>query len=155
MFCFIFTVPHLDSDSDTDLDSDSKPDGYIVLYRNCSIIWTQTQIPTPYFCTGQESESMSVPESISGNVRVYPHRASVSASVAVSAVTFENQFQTHSQVFQCIPMEVANVAADAWCGLRLCTIVSRKGVKFVCDNIFATHAFYTNHIQYWRIKWPH
>ena len=29
---------------------------------------TQTRIPTPYFCTGQESESESVPESISGNV---------------------------------------------------------------------------------------
>ena len=26
------------------------------------------QIPTPYFCTGQESESESVPESVSGNV---------------------------------------------------------------------------------------
>ena len=29
---------------------------------------TQTQIPTPYFCTGQESESVSVSESISGDV---------------------------------------------------------------------------------------
>ena len=28
----------------------------------------QTQIPTAYFCIGQESESDSVPESVSGNV---------------------------------------------------------------------------------------
>ena len=28
---------------------------------------TQTQIPTPYFCVGQESEYESVPESITGN----------------------------------------------------------------------------------------
>ena len=27
-----------------------------------------TQIPTPYYCTGQESESKSEPESVSGNV---------------------------------------------------------------------------------------
>ena len=32
------------------------------------IAQTQTRIPTPYFCTGQESESESVPESISGNL---------------------------------------------------------------------------------------
>ena len=29
---------------------------------------TQTQIPTHYFCIGQESEYESVPESITGNV---------------------------------------------------------------------------------------
>ena len=29
---------------------------------------TQTRIPTPYFCMGQESESEFVPESISGIV---------------------------------------------------------------------------------------
>ena len=29
---------------------------------------TQTRIPTPDFCMGQESESEFVPESISGNV---------------------------------------------------------------------------------------
>ena len=32
------------------------------------IAQTSTRIPTPYFCTGQESESESVPESISSNV---------------------------------------------------------------------------------------
>ena len=32
------------------------------------IAQTRTWIPTPYFCKGQESESDSVPESISGNV---------------------------------------------------------------------------------------
>ena len=32
------------------------------------IAQTQTQITIPYFCVGQESESESVPESISGNV---------------------------------------------------------------------------------------
>ena len=30
----LFTLP--DTDSDTNLDLDSKPDGYLVLYRNCS-----------------------------------------------------------------------------------------------------------------------
>ena len=32
--CGLFTL--LDTDSDIDLNLDSKPDGYIVLYRNCS-----------------------------------------------------------------------------------------------------------------------
>ena len=32
------------------------------------IAQTWTRIPTPYFCTGQESESESVPESVSDNV---------------------------------------------------------------------------------------
>ena len=32
------------------------------------IAQTWTQIPTPYFCVGQVSESESVPESVSGNV---------------------------------------------------------------------------------------
>ena len=31
-------------------------------------VQTQTQIPIPYFCIGQESESESVPESIFGNI---------------------------------------------------------------------------------------
>ena len=30
--------------------------------------WTWTRTPTPYFCTRQESEFESVPESVSGNV---------------------------------------------------------------------------------------
>ena len=33
--------------------------------------------------------------------------------------------------------------------------VSRKGVKFAYDNIFATHPFFTHHRQIWRIKQPH
>ena len=32
---------------------------------------------------------------------------------------------------------------------------SRKGVKFVCDNIYATHTFCVNHRLHWRIKRPH
>ena len=32
------------------------------------IVQMQTQIPTPYFGTGYESKSESVPESVSGNV---------------------------------------------------------------------------------------
>ena len=57
-----------DIDSSTDSDSDSKPDGYIVLHRIIHIAQRQTQIPTSYFCTGQESGSESVPVSESGNV---------------------------------------------------------------------------------------
>ena len=57
-----------ETDSGTDLDSDSKPNGYIVQCRTFNIVQTRTQIPTPYFCTGQESESKSVPESVSDNV---------------------------------------------------------------------------------------
>ena len=40
-----------------DSDSDSKSDGYIVLSKHVRIAQTQTQIPTPYFCIRQESES--------------------------------------------------------------------------------------------------
>ena len=32
------------------------------------IVETQIRIPVPYFCTGQESQSESVPDSVSGNV---------------------------------------------------------------------------------------
>ena len=55
-----FTLPK--TDSDTDSDSDSKPDGYIAL------CWLQTQISTSYFCVVQESESLSVSESVSSNI---------------------------------------------------------------------------------------
>ena len=48
-----------ETDSGTDSDSDSKPGGYIVLCRTFHIAQTWTLIPTPYFCTGQESESVS------------------------------------------------------------------------------------------------
>ena len=60
-----FTLP--DWDMDDDSDTDSKPNGYIVLYRTFHKAWTWTRIPAPYFCIGQESESKSVPDSISGN----------------------------------------------------------------------------------------
>ena len=50
------------------LDSDSKPDCYIALCRIFHIAQTQTRIPTPYFCIGQESESESLLESVSDNV---------------------------------------------------------------------------------------
>ena len=56
------TLP--DSDMDTNSDSDSKPNSYIVLCRTFHIAWTRSRIPTHYFCTGQESESESVPESV-------------------------------------------------------------------------------------------
>ena len=62
----IFTL--METDWDTNSDLDSKPDGYIVLCRKFHIAQTRTRIPTLYFCTGQESESDSVPESVSGNV---------------------------------------------------------------------------------------
>ena len=55
-------------DSGTDLDLDFKPDGYIVLCRKFYIVQTWTRIPTSYFSIGQESESDSVPDSVSGNV---------------------------------------------------------------------------------------
>ena len=60
-------------------DSDSKPDGYIVLCRTFHIVQTRTPVPTVHFCTGQESVSDCVPESISGSVnellwRVYSER---------------------------------------------------------------------------------
>ena len=32
------------------------------------IVQTQIRIPVPYFCTGQESQCESVPESVFGNV---------------------------------------------------------------------------------------
>ena len=72
--CGLFTLP--DMASDTDLESDSTPDGYIVLYRNCS------------HCTDSDSDSdsdphqdpqlllypflgrISVPGSGSGSVRI-------------------------------------------------------------------------------------
>ena len=40
---------------------------YYVLCRTFHIAQTQTRIPTPYFCMGRESESVS--ESVSGNVK--------------------------------------------------------------------------------------
>ena len=36
--------------------------------ENVPIALTQTPIPTPHSCIGQESESKSVPESVFGNV---------------------------------------------------------------------------------------
>ena len=57
-----------ETDSGTDSDSYSKPDSYIVPCRTFHIVQTWTQIPTSYYCVGQESESESVLESVSGNV---------------------------------------------------------------------------------------
>ena len=48
---------------ETDLETNSKPDGYIVICRTFHIAQTQSRIPTPYFCIGQESESVPVSES--------------------------------------------------------------------------------------------
>ena len=62
----LFTLT--ETDSGTESDSDSKPDGYIVLCRTCTHCTDLNLDPTPYFCIEQESESESVPESISGNV---------------------------------------------------------------------------------------
>ena len=50
----LFTLP--DSDTDTNSDSNYTPNGYIVLCRTFHIAETRTQIPTPYFCVGQESQ---------------------------------------------------------------------------------------------------
>ena len=50
------------------LSSDSQSDGYIIHYYTFYIAQTWIWIPTPYFCTWQESESESVSESVSGNV---------------------------------------------------------------------------------------
>ena len=61
-----FALPN--SDRDTDSDWDPKPNGCIVLCTTFHIAWTGTWIPTPYFCVGQESESESIPESVSGSV---------------------------------------------------------------------------------------
>ena len=54
--------------AETDSDSDSKPNDYIALCTHFHIAQTQTWIPTPYFCIGQESESVPVSESVSDNV---------------------------------------------------------------------------------------
>ena len=51
---------------ETDSESDSKNQWLHCTVQNIS--QTQTQILTPYLCVGQESESESVPKSVSGNV---------------------------------------------------------------------------------------
>ena len=65
-----FALMETESGMDSNLDSnlDSKPNGYIVLCRTLHIAQTRTSIPTPYFLLGRESESQSVPESLSYNV---------------------------------------------------------------------------------------
>ena len=64
----------IEADPGIDWDLDSKPDDYIALCRTFYIVQTWTQIPTPYFCIGQESESESKPESASSNVNEPLHR---------------------------------------------------------------------------------
>ena len=46
------------------------PNPLATLYyaEHIHVAQTQTQISTPYFCTGQESEWECVPDSVSGNV---------------------------------------------------------------------------------------
>ena len=61
--------------------SDSKPNGYIALYRNVRI--AQTRIPTPYFSIGQEPKSISISESVSGNVNE-PLNVDVNFSINVT-----------------------------------------------------------------------
>ena len=53
-----FTLNETDSGTESELDS--EPNGYIVLYRTFHIAHTQNQIPTAYFCTGQESKSVII-----------------------------------------------------------------------------------------------
>ena len=67
----LFTLP--ETDSGTDLDSGSKPHCYIVQCRTCSHCTDSDLDSAPYFCTGQESESESVPESVSSNVNELLH----------------------------------------------------------------------------------
>ena len=47
----------------------------VTLYyaEHVHIAQTWTRIPTPYFCLGQESESESMSESVSGNVNESLH----------------------------------------------------------------------------------
>ena len=58
----------------TDLDSDSKPNGYIVLYRNCSDCMDLDSNPDldPYHYCSHFWDGYSIPgsvsESVSGNV---------------------------------------------------------------------------------------
>ena len=59
-----------ETDSDTDSDSDSRPDGHFVLSRTCSHCTDSDSDPNSHFCVGQESESESIPKSVSGNVNV-------------------------------------------------------------------------------------
>ena len=61
-----FTLAEMDSGTDSELDS--KPGGYILVCRTFHNTQTLTHIPTPYFCTGQESKFESVPMSFTGNV---------------------------------------------------------------------------------------
>ena len=58
----------MDWDLDTDTDLDSSPVATLYYTEDVHIAWTRTQIPTPYFCIVQESESESVPVSESDNV---------------------------------------------------------------------------------------
>ena len=79
----------LETDSDTDSDSDLKPNGYIVLHKYVHIAQTQTRILTPYFCTQQESKSVSVSETICGNVNASLYLISNSCHAALMILMFK------------------------------------------------------------------
>ena len=67
----LITIPFLwlsVLESKSDPESDSKPNRYIVLCRTCSHCTDLDSYPCPYFCTGKESESESLPGSMDGNV---------------------------------------------------------------------------------------
>ena len=51
-----------------DSDLDSKHEATLYYAEHVHIALTRTRIPTSYLCIGQESESESVPESVSVNV---------------------------------------------------------------------------------------
>ena len=88
----------------------SKPNGYIVLCKTFHITKTRTRIPTPYFCIGQESESVPVSKSgdvfkplsgivtifVSYNCSVMRYRDEEEAEDDVSEQTERRTWQTRS-----------------------------------------------------------
>ena len=62
-----FRLTEMDSGTDSDF---GIPNPMATLYQAEHVHFAQTwtQIAIPYFCTGQESESESVPESVYGNI---------------------------------------------------------------------------------------
>ena len=78
------SFPLPETGSGTDLDSDSKPNGYIACAKHVHIAQTQTRIPTPYFCTGQESESVSLSECVSSNERLGPFTPVIKSTITLA-----------------------------------------------------------------------
>ena len=77
-----FTLPETDSGTDSGLDS--KLNGYIALCRTCSLC-TDSDLD-PYFCIGQESEFVSISESVCGNINE-PHRLVFLPTVSYKVVS--------------------------------------------------------------------